>query len=123
MSLKTTTMNTLSSAPHFDALPPEMLVEIESHLKMHPLEKKVNEYVSKHYPNNTQQYHKTRIIKDINAEIEKFKNNQQTKDDTADAIDDMIGVGDTRMGGKKRTKRTNKKKRTNRKKHSIRRRK
>ena len=55
------------------------------------------------------------------TEIEKFKNHQQTKDETADAIDDIIG--DTRMGGKKRTKRTNKKKRTNRRKHSIRRRK
>lgn len=88
---------------------------------MHPLEQRVNVFVSRNYPEHTQQFHKTRLITEINEEIKKFKSNQQTKGETADAIDDIIG--DIGMGGKKRTKRTkrnNKKKRTNRKKHSIR---
>ena len=72
MSLKTATMKMVSSHARFSGLPDDVLGNIESHLKMHPLEKRVNEYVSKHYLNNVQQYHKTRIIKDINAEIEKF---------------------------------------------------
>jgi len=106
-------MNKLSSAPHFNALPHEMLVEIESHLKMHPLEKRVNEYVSRY---GLATHVRNTLIDEINKEIRNYQNGLQTKRELDDAID--VIIGDRGMGGKRRTKRTKRNKRT---KHNKRR--
>lgn len=107
-------------------LPDDVLHKIEELSTIHPLELRVDKYVSKYVVDPAQQSNvKTNLIKEINKEIQDFKNGKQTKKEADDQID--VIIGDRVMGGKKRrtkrSKRTNKKKRTNRKKHSIRRRK
>lgn len=107
-------------------LPDDVLHKIEELSTIHPLELRVDKYVSKYVVDPAQQsFVKTNLIEEINKEIKKFKNGKQTKEQADEAIDDIIG--DIGMGGNKRrtkrSKRTNKKKRMNRKKHSVRRRK
>ena len=106
-------------------LPDDVLHKIEELSTIHPLELRVDKYVSKYVDPAQQSYEKTRLIALINKEIQDFKNGNQTKEEADDQID--VIIGDRGMGGKKRrtkrSKRTNKKKRTNRKKHSVRRRK
>ena len=103
-------------------LPDDVLHKIEELSTIHPLELRVDKYVSKYVVDPAQQSSvKTNLIKEINKEIQDFKNGKQTKKEAEDQID--VIIGDRGMGGKRRIKRTNKKKRTNRKKRSIRRRK
>jgi hypothetical protein len=103
-----------------DLLPDDVLYKIEELL--HPLERRVDQYVSKYVVDPAQQpIEKARLIALINKEIRDFKNGKQTKAQADDQID--VIIGDRGMGGKRRIKRTNKKKRMNRKKRSIRRRK
>lgn len=106
-------------------LPDDVLHKIEELSTIHPLELRVDQYVSKYFDPAQQPNEKAKLIALINKEIQDFKNGKQTKEEADDQID--VIIGDIGMGGKKRrtkrSKRTNKKKRTNRKKHSVRRRK
>jgi hypothetical protein len=102
-------------------LPDDVLHKIEELSTIHPLELRVDQYVSKYVDPAQQPIEKARLIALINKEIRDFKNGKQTKAEADDQID--VIIGDRGMGGKRRIKRTNKKKRMNRKKRSIRRRK
>jgi hypothetical protein len=103
-------------------LPDDALHKIEELSTIHPLELRVDQYVSKYVVDPAQQpIEKAKLIALINKEIRAFKNGKQTKAQADDQID--VIIGDRGMGGKRRIKRTNKKKRMNRKKRSIRRRK
>lgn len=126
MSLKTTTMKTLSDAPGFNEFPYELLQNIDDHLKNYNAEaykNRVNDFVSR-YGDATlhgADHLRQTLIDEINKEIRNYQNGLQTKRELDDAIDAIIG--DRGFGGKKRTKRTKRTKYTKRTKRTHKRRK
>jgi hypothetical protein len=82
-------------------LPDDMLMEIETRLRNHnAYERRANEYMSRYGElHNARHLHKT-MIDEINKEIRKYQNGQQTKVELDQEIDAIIG--DRGMGGKKR---------------------
>lgn len=107
-------MKMFSRSPKFFELPDDMLMEIETRLRNHnAYERRVNDYVSRYGElHNARQLHKT-MIDEINKEIRKFQNGEQTKVELDQEIDAIIG--DRGRGGKKRRTKRNKHTHTNKK--------
>ena len=110
--LETMRMKALSLHAPFSKLPDDMLMEIETHLLNHAYERRVYDFVSRQPVHNARHLYKT-LIDEINKEIIKFKNGEQTKVELDQEIDAIIG--DRGMGGKKRRTKRNKHTRTNKK--------
>jgi hypothetical protein len=95
-------MKILSTKSNLRELPDDMLMEIETRLRNVAIEyeKRANDYVSRYGELHNAHHLYSTLIDEINKEIRKYQNGQQTKVELDQEIDAIIG--DRGMGGKKR---------------------